>query len=239
MGSASAISLTVGLILVGAAIGFWLMTQAENKARLRRRTDAEQFKRRLHSPDLDGLEQQPGHPLPASFGALYQNRDLIQTNDLLIAVPNPLEGADECYIAWFRPANVESLREVWPGCEGLFPIADNGAGDRFLVNLCEPDPEVVYYLHDRGERRGLGVALSTFLAAPRRPVPEEQALPSMVSTKEAFPMLRFRQSARLERLACARRGRSGMPPNLTLQRAIQQRRAHRSCPAAELRRSTS
>jgi len=104
---------------------------------------------------------------------MYQEPDLILSDDLLIAVPNPLQTAGECHIAWFQPADVENLRMVWPGCEGLFPIANNGAGDQFLVDLREADPEVIYYLHETGEHRGIGVTLSAFLAAPRKPVPDE------------------------------------------------------------------
>ncbi len=61
----------------------------------------------------------------------------------------------------------------WPGCEGLFPIANNGAGDEFLIDLRDPDPEVLYHLHETGEKRGTGARLSAFVSAPRRPVPDE------------------------------------------------------------------
>jgi hypothetical protein len=172
MSQNAAIALTVGLIAVGAAIMFWLMSRSERKQRARAAAASEKFEKRLASPDLDGLERHLGHALPASFCAMYQDRDLIMSDNILIGVPNPLENDDECYVAWFQPADTENIGAAWPGCDGLFPIADDGAGDQFLVDLRQPDPEVIYHLHETAERRGLGVSLSAFLAAPRRPVTE-------------------------------------------------------------------
>jgi hypothetical protein len=154
------------------AIGWWAWYEVR-KERTRANAASEQFARRLASPDLAGLERHLGHALPASFRAMYQDRELILSDDVLIDVPNPLEGDEECYVAWFQPADVESVGEVPPDCDGLFPIADNGAGDKFLVDLRQTDPEVIYYLHETGERKGIGVTLSAFLRAPRRPVPDE------------------------------------------------------------------
>ena len=173
MSQTAAIALTVGLITVGSAIMFWLQLRSERKARATAAVASNRFKQRLASPDLDGLERHLGHPLPASVRAMYQDRDLIMSDNILIGVPNPLENDNECYVAWFEPADVENIGAAWPGCDSLFPIADNGAGDQFLVDLRQADPEVIYHLHETGERRGLGVGLSAFLAAPRRPVPEE------------------------------------------------------------------
>ena len=104
---------------------------------------------------------------------MYQDRKLIDSDDLLVGVPNPAERSRECYVAWFLPADLENSRDLWPGCEGLFPFADNGAGDQFLVDLRQADPEVIYHTHEDGKSTGLGVKLSAFLAAPRRKQPDE------------------------------------------------------------------
>jgi len=100
------------------------MARSESKARLRARTASEKFKRRLESPDLDGLEQHLGRPLPVSFRAMYRDRGLILSNNLLIAVSNPLEPAHECYIAWFEPADIENFRAVWPGYSRVEILGD-------------------------------------------------------------------------------------------------------------------
>ena len=88
------------------------------------------------------------------------------SDSILIGVPNPVDGGDECYVAWFQPGDVENVGAAWPGCEGLFPIADIGTGDQFLVDLRQADPDVIYHLHETGERRQIGVTLSQFLAVP-------------------------------------------------------------------------
>lgn len=172
MSVTAAIVLVVGLIALGAGWVFWRLWRSERKACAAVAAIWEASERRRTHPDFDGLEKHFGHPLPASFRALYQDHELILSHDLLVRVPDPIEQEDECYIAWFLPADVENLRDPWPGCEGLFPFAENGAGDRFLIDPAQADPEVLYY-PETGERRGMGVTLSAFLAAPRRPAPEE------------------------------------------------------------------
>jgi len=83
------------------------------------------------------------------------------------------EQTDDCFIAWFMPGDADTLDAVRPGCEGLFPIADNGAGDQYLVDPRQADPEIVYHLLETRERIALGVTLSRFLAAPRHPAQDE------------------------------------------------------------------
>lgn len=73
----------------------------------------------------------------------------------------------------FEPADAQAATaHPWPGCEGLFPFANNGVGDRYLVDPRISDPPVVYLLHETGEIVELGVPLSAFLRAPRRAVPD-------------------------------------------------------------------
>ena len=167
----------VVLTIIPGVAGFILLTWLSGRRDKRRRTKsalaAEKYLKRLGSPDFEGMERHLGHRLPESFYALYGDTDLVRSEDLLIAVPNPLERSEDSYIAFFQPADRETLDDPWPGCEGLFPFANNGAGDQFLVNLGQPDPEVVYYLHETGEKGSLGVPLSAFIAAPRRPVPDD------------------------------------------------------------------
>jgi len=173
MSNNSSVLLFVGIVSPICAILFWLQSRAERKARARAVAASKAFQKRLANPDLDGLERRLGLPLPVSFRALYQDHELINSSDVLIGVPNPLEKRKQCYLAWFMPADLETLLASWPGCEGLFPIANNGAGDQFLIDLRQPDPEVIYYLHESGERKEIGARLSAFLAAPSQPVPDE------------------------------------------------------------------
>jgi SMI1-KNR4 cell-wall len=170
MNEITALVVIAGPAIVGLAGLLWL---ALRRARKRARAEILAFQKRLAAPDLDGLERHLGHRLPASLRALYEDHELIMACDVLVAVPNPLDESDESYIAWFQPGDVETLKTAWPGCEDLFPIADNGFGDQFLVDPRDPDPEVIVYAHESGERQSLGVTLSAFLAAPRRLAPDE------------------------------------------------------------------
>jgi hypothetical protein len=173
MSTMAAISLTVGLVAVGFAVLTWLTSRAERKRRAESAFASERFRKRIESPDLEALERHFGHPLSASLRALYADRRLIMSQDVVVAVANPLERSKDSYIAWFEPADAEALGSPMPGCEGLFPFAGNGAGDQFLVNPTHPDPEVLYYLHETGEKASLGVPLSAFMAAPRGPLPDD------------------------------------------------------------------
>jgi hypothetical protein len=173
MSDTTATALAGGLAVLVIAAAAWARSRLVRQAQARANAELEAFEKRLANPDLDGLERRWGHPLPASLRALYNDQELINSKDVLIGVPNPGEPGEDCYVAWFEPGDVESLDAVWPGCEGLFPIANNGFGDQFLIDPKEPDPPVFFHLHESGERLAIGVTLSAFLAAPRRIAPDE------------------------------------------------------------------
>jgi hypothetical protein len=177
MSDTAAIILMGAFLIVGSAVAIrlldrWDMKRREKNSMLNPAVNVT-WQKRMENPDFAGLEKHFGCTLPASFRSMYQDQELINSTDLLIGVPNPLENCNESYIHRFKPADIETASRVWRGCEGLFPIANNGAGDEFMVDLRRSDPDVVYYLHETKERKALGVTLSAFLTAPRRAVPEE------------------------------------------------------------------
>jgi hypothetical protein len=106
--------------------------------------------------------------LPASFRQLYRDRELVESGDVVVEYPNRLDSAEYCFVAWFNPADTQSLDDAWTGCEGLFPIGDNGCNDQYLVDLSQEDPDVLYHLHETEDLQRIGCRLSEFLAAPRR-----------------------------------------------------------------------
>lgn len=174
MSDAAAIALVVALVTLGSGALFWLMARSGKRRAAERSLEAAEFERRQSAPNLVEVEKHLGHALPASLHALYQDRELALTSGILIGVPNPATDEDECYVAWFEPGDLKNFTaNPWPGCEGLFRIGNNGAGDQFLVDPREADPEVIYYLHESARKRSLGTTLSAFINAPRRPVPEE------------------------------------------------------------------
>lgn len=169
MSSLAATILTIALIVLGTIA--MLLLERRKKARW-----AEASCRHdegLDHPDFEALEDYFGHPLPAVLKELYADKQLIRRDDILIRVPDPLDGGNECYVAFFEPANLENAGTTDSICKGMFAFASNGAGDLYLIDPREADPEVIYYLHESGERRAMGVTLSQFIRAPRRPVPDE------------------------------------------------------------------
>lgn len=173
MGDTEAIILVGGLILFGSVAVISLHDRSQKKFLANQAAASAQRQRRMDNPDFEGLERYFGRSLPAGFRRMYEDSELINSTDLLIGVANPLEETDDCYIAWFEPADTDTAASVWKGCEGLFPFANNGAGDSFMVDLRQADPDVIYHLHETNERKAIGVTLSAFLSASRRPVPEE------------------------------------------------------------------
>src|ERR1051325_9258361 len=96
------------LALLVLLIGAWFALLAWRNSRARRNghfesvaSAAARYRERVASPDLDGLEQHLGHSLPESFRALYRDRSLITSENIVIAVPKD---------------------HPWPGCEGVVPV---------------------------------------------------------------------------------------------------------------------
>lgn len=150
----------------------WLRVRAEHKRAALETANAD-FEQRLRSPDLPSIEKHLGKKVSRMLHALYGDAALMQSENILIGVPNPIEEAPECFVAWFEPGDAQTLLSAWPGCEGLFPIASNGFGDQYLVDPCQDDPPVIYFLHETGAKGSIGVTLSQFLAFPRRQAPDE------------------------------------------------------------------
>jgi hypothetical protein len=69
----------------------------------------------------------------------------------------------------FEPVDAEHLNGVvWPGTEGYYAFANNGAGDKYLIDPRQSDPDVIYYEHETGKTRPVGATLSRFITVPPR-----------------------------------------------------------------------
>jgi hypothetical protein len=169
MSDTSAIIFTVSLIAIGSAVVFYLQHLARKRRKRLSRQESERYSKRLNNPDFRALEAYFRHPLPEPLKALYKDKSRINSENIFIDVPNPGERESESYIAFFEPLDMDSVRRPWPGCEKLLPFANNGAGDMFIVDPTQPDPEVLYYLHENRKIIGLGVTMSKFLMAPSHP----------------------------------------------------------------------
>jgi len=173
MRETSALILTVCLIAVGSAVVFYLQHLAQKRRKTLAKEQSERYSRRLDNPDFRALETYFRHPLPDPLKALYRDKSRINSENILVDVPNPGESEPTSFIAFFEPLDRESVRHPWPGCEKLLPFANNGLGDMFMIDPTQPDPEVLYYLHENRTLVRLGVTMSKFLTAPYRPQSDE------------------------------------------------------------------
>ncbi len=110
-----------------------------------------QFTERLRHPDLSAVEKHFGRPLPLCIRALYANSDELLRSDFEVA--NAVDAAPEAhwYIAFYQPADEQSVRDSWPGLEKYFAFADDGCGNGYLIDPKEEDPPVLFHDHETGE----------------------------------------------------------------------------------------
>lgn len=138
-----------------------------------RATERAAYDARLLAPQWETVEARLGHPVPAVLRALYADRALLTSGDMLIL--DPAKGSDP-YAAWnvneFIPADEEGL---FPGLvsipAGAFAFARNGFGDPFYVQLGElPDGDgrVYVHYHDGDDTELVAPTLRDFLGWRRQ-----------------------------------------------------------------------
>jgi hypothetical protein len=125
------------------------------------------FEERLANPDFAALEKQFGHPLPAALRALYLDPQERIRDNFEIA-PTGAPCSKRWPIAYYQPADAESLRNMWPGTEEMFAFADDGCGNGYLVDPRLSDPPVFFHDHETGELEPVCDRLSEFMRWPRR-----------------------------------------------------------------------
>ena len=139
------------------------LSPAETEAQSRR------FEDRLRSPDLNAVENHFGHALPAPLRALYGDPQELTRSDFEMLPP---DDSAPVYICFYNPADAADLDCAWPGCEGYFAFADDGAGNELLVDPRQEDPPVLRHDHETGELRTVAATLSAFMNWKRRSVEE-------------------------------------------------------------------
>ena len=72
------------------------------------------------------------------------------------------------YLAFYEPADAQSLAESWEGCEPYFLFANDGCGNDYMIKPGVSDPEVLFHDHETGEIVQVAPSLSLFLASPKQ-----------------------------------------------------------------------
>ena len=163
--------LAVGVLAVGA---LWVIDKLFRRQPSKAEMDeySRHFQERLLKPDFAAVEAHFGAALPDSLKKLYADKNEILRGDF--EVVTKVEGAksDPWFIAFYEPADAESLRESWPGCEPYFAFANDGCGNEYLIKPGVPDPEVLFHDHETSEMTKVAGALTAFLASPKQTPPD-------------------------------------------------------------------
>ena len=166
MPSWMAASLVIGILVLVGVPALWLVFRS-GYAPAPEAT--ERFRERLRTPDFDLFRRRFGCEPPQALKALLADASLLTDTGGGFEVVLPgREGDSRWFVAWVEPMDAEHLSGVvWPGTEGHYAFANDGAGDTYLIDPRESDPTVLYYEHETAKTRPVGATLSRFIAAPR------------------------------------------------------------------------
>jgi hypothetical protein len=70
-------------------------------------------------------------------------------------------------VAYYQPADAETVRESWPGLEKYFAFANDGCGNEYLIKPGDDDPPVLFHDHETGELTRVSDHFSEFMQWPR------------------------------------------------------------------------
>ena len=130
----------------------------------------EHFRKRQRNPDFEAFRRHYGCEPASAVKRLFDDPELFQNDRDMFEIAVPSEAGQEkrWFVAWIEALDDEHLKgSCWPGTEGYYAFANNGAGDRYLIDPKQEDPEVIYYEHETRKKKPVGVTLSQFVSAKR------------------------------------------------------------------------
>ncbi len=129
--------------------------------------DSRRFTERLQHPDFAAVEKHFGHSLPACLQALYADRQELLRGPFEVAAVPDAKPDHRWHVAFYQPADGQSVREMWPGSENYFAFADDGCGNGYLVDPKDDDPPVLFHDHETGELSRVCDRFTEFMRWPR------------------------------------------------------------------------
>jgi SMI1/KNR4 family protein SUKH-1 len=164
-----------GLIVVFlGALDIWKKfnkkSSGKNNAAANNTAATEQFRKRQCSPDFEAFQKHFGCEPPQALKKLFSEPELFTDDKDMFEIAVPSEAGQEkrWFLAWIDALDEEHLKSSrWPGTENLYAFANNGAGDEYLIDPKQKDPEVIYYEHETRKMKSVGVTLSQFVSAKR------------------------------------------------------------------------
>jgi hypothetical protein len=126
------------------------------------------FRERLANSDLGVLERHFGCHLPVELKQLYANSDELARDDFEVIPPHGRKSTDPVYVAFYNPADDESLKYTFHDADTYFAFADDGCGNAYIIDPREADPPVLFHDHETGEIKPVAPTLSEFMKWERR-----------------------------------------------------------------------
>ncbi|MFM8471442.1 MAG: SMI1/KNR4 family protein [Limisphaerales bacterium] len=157
--------------IAALGVGFlWLMDKLFRRTPTKAEIEEQSrhFQERLLAPEFAAVEAHFNATLPEQLKQLYSNKEEILRGDFEVEVAHTTDENGPWFIAFYEPADMDSVREAWPGCEPYFAFANDGCGNDYLIKPGTADPEVVFHDHETGEMVQVAPSLSAFLASPKR-----------------------------------------------------------------------
>ena len=128
---------------------------------------SKRFTERLLAPQFAELENHFGCAIPEEIKCLYEDKAEIQKGDFEVTMAAS-DGSQQTWtVAFYEPADLESVRDGWQECDHLFAFANDGCGNEYVINPKETNTRVSFYDHETGEFTVVASSLSEFLQAPR------------------------------------------------------------------------
>ena len=153
-------------LVVGLIVGFFtVLTLRQKKFKKSRRATSEDFRKRQCNPDFEAYRRYFGCEPPAALKQLFNDPELFSNDRDMFEIE---VSGKKWFVAWIDAIDEEHLKSCqWPGTQGFYAFANNGAGDQYLIDPKQEDPEVFYYEPETGKKKSVGVALSQFVSAKR------------------------------------------------------------------------
>ena len=160
----------VAIFVVLPLLIVWLNDRIFHRTSSKKELDeySKRYKERLLNPEFAALEAHFGCTMPNELKELYASKEEIQRGNFDV-VTKGRDGSKETWtVAFYEPADLESLRDTWPDCKELFAFANDGCGNDYLIDPRKPRSEVLFHDHETGEFSKVTSSLAEFIAAPRK-----------------------------------------------------------------------
>jgi len=161
----------IGIYVVLPVLILWLRDKIFDRPMTKEQMDeySRRFRERLANPDFSALEEHFGHALPLPLKSLYANsEELNRDGDFEVVPPAGADATDPSYVAFYNPADAESLEHNFHDADAYFAFADDGCGNAYIIDPRETDPPVMFHDHETGEIEPVAPSLSGFLSWERR-----------------------------------------------------------------------